>query len=61
MIHVVLQRPVEMGKGLGTAREAQAFAQVISSSLAVVAMQAHDARLDCDTLAGHKVGYSRAN
>lgn len=61
MIHTVLKCPVKMGEGLGTAGEAHAFAEVVASRLAIVAVLAHDTCLDCNALTGYKVFYAGTN
>lgn len=50
-----------MGEGLGTAGEAHAFAEVVASRLAVIAVFAHDACLDCNALTWYEMFYSRTN
>lgn len=55
VVHTVLEGPVEMGEGFGTAAEAHAFAEVVTTLFAVVAVIAHHAGLDGDTLANNNV------
>lgn len=50
MTHVFLQRPVQMGKGLGTARKPHPATQIVSSLFAKVAVLAHAPDLHSDAV-----------
>lgn len=50
-----------MREALGTTGEAHALAEVIASRVAVIAMFAHDACLNCDALTRYEICHTRAN
>ena len=60
MVHAFLECSIEVGESLGRAGESHSFAEVIAALLALVAVAAHDAALDCDALAESEVGDSGA-
>ena len=51
VVHALLEGAVEVGEGLGGAREAHVLAEVVAALGAVAALAALDARLDRDALA----------
>lgn len=55
VVHALLEGAVEVGEGLRATGEAHALAEVVSTLCAVVAVVAHDAGLNGDTLAGDEV------
>lgn len=55
MIHTALESAVQVGEGLGAAAETHTLAKVISTLFAVIAMIAHDASFDSDTLAWDEI------
>jgi hypothetical protein len=59
MVHAVLQRAVEVRECLGGGAEAELFAEVVAAARAELARVAHDAGLDCDTLANEAIANAR--
>lgn len=56
MVHALLQSAVEVGEGLRGRAEAHAFAQVVPPLLAVVAVAAHNAAFNSNTLTDSQSG-----
>ena len=61
VVHARLEGAVEVGEGLGAAREAEAGAEVVAAAETVHAGAAHDAGLDRDALAHGEVGDALAH
>lgn len=55
VVHSVLECTVKMWECLGAAAETHVFAEVVAALVAIAAVVAHDACLDCDALADDKV------
>lgn len=61
MVHALLEGAIEVREGLRATGEAHALAEVVSALRAVVAVVAHDAGLNGDTLTGDEVLHAWAD
>lgn len=61
VVHVLLEGSIEVGEGLGATSKPEALAEVVTTLRAVATFVAHDASLDCYSLANHKILDTRAD
>lgn len=55
MVHPILQRAIKVGECLGARSEPHAFAEIVATLVAVIAVATHDACFNGDTLTWDKV------
>jgi hypothetical protein len=61
VVNEFLEGAIQVREGLGRRAEAEALAEVVTATTAVVAVVAHHASLDCDALADDAVAHARAD
>ena len=61
MVHILLEGTIEVGEGLGAAREPETLAEVVTTLGAKATVVTHDAGLDGYSLADHDVLDARTN